>query len=413
MLQKITNLFKKPITAEIVPPDEPAAAETAVVVPEPVSEFSDKPKKKEPRTARSQKRQMELTMAKGAKINALLAQMAQTMSPVELRELALDLSVTFENLPMSSSGMAYANFVAYLERRARIPDLLAALAERWPDVEWHSAEILQVIDDLGRYRAQESPPGSTQRSTTDWRKLLLQHFNLSELADLAFQLAIDFEALAGNDKTTKVNSLLAQVEKQQQWDQLAAFVAEMRDGLVIGEGGKGAAVSSPPSQKPFDQASMEQRQHYSSLLNSLSLRELQDICRQLGIDCDDLQGGTKVAQARELLVYLTRQNRLSALDPLLEELAAERADRAAYDTQRIRTLIFELFPDDVAMTDFCRQHLPEAVYEFGSGMSYRQKVQALLEYCALKKQFAPLLAALAVAYPAEYTAVGPYVQESH
>jgi hypothetical protein len=411
MLQKITNLFKKPIIAETVPPDEPAAAETAVAVPEPVSESPDKPKKKEPRTARSQKRQMKLTMAKGAKINALLAQMAQTMSPVELRELALDLNVPFENLPMSSSGMAYANFVAYLERRARIPDLLAALAERWPDVEWHAAEILQVIDDLGRYQSQESHPGSTKRSTTYWRKLLLQHFNLSELADLAFQLAIDFEALAGNDKTTKVNSLLAQVEKQQQWNQLVAFVAEMRVGIVQ-EGTKETAVSSPPSQKPFDQASMDQRQRYSDLLNSLSLHELRDICRQLGVDIDDLHGGTKVAQARELLVYLTRQKRLSALDPLLEKQAAGRADTTAYDTQSIRTLIFEVFPDDVAMTDFCRQHLPEAVYEFGSGMSYRQKVQALLEFCALKKQFGPLLAALAIAYPTEYTAVGPSVQES-
>lgn len=64
------------------------------------------------------------------------------------------------------------------------------------------------------------------------------------------------------------------------------------------------------------------------------------------------------------------------------------------------------------MTAFCRQHLPEAVYEFGSGMSYRQKVQALLEFCTFKKQFGPLLAALETTYPEEFTAVGPLNQEN-
>jgi hypothetical protein len=345
----------------------------------------------------------KLRQVQAEKLSVLQAQMLAHLSPIELAELALDLKVKIEDLPRTSDRTAILNFVTYMERRACIPDLLAALTERWPEVDWRTAETLQAIDDLNQFRSRPLLPQSRMTSppNINWPRLLNTYFNQNELADLAFEMYIDFDALPGNGKQAKVNALLDQIGEGERWGELAEFFVKKRPHINLTEGG--TAVSSP---------SLPVQQQYRQKLELLNLEELQALCQQLGIDFEDLDGVNKSSKARELAVLLARHNRLTDLDPLLANIQAKDNETAVYHTQHIRALIFQVFPDDAALTDFCRKHLPEAVYEFGSGMSYRQKVQALLEFCTLKKQFTPLLAALEANFPEAHSVGGPYTQES-
>lgn len=340
-----------------------------------------------------------LRLAKAEKLNALQIQMAKELSPIELRELALDLSVSIEDLSGDRGQKLIREFIAHLERRGRIPDLFAALTERWPEVNWQAADVIQAINDLAQFRLYSQPSAQLLES---WQTLLNNQFSLSELKTMAFDLGIYFDDLAGDDKPTKVDSLLTWAAKVNKWDELTAYVSRERPHAW-----KKAATSVSP---PPSHAKQLQQNHQT--LDSLSLNELQTICQRLGVDFEDLPGENKVSKVKDLLAYLSRENRLSDLEPLLTKLYTVDKATTAYHTHHIRALIFQVFPDDAALTDFCRQHLPGAVYEFGSGMSYRQKVQALLEFCTLKKQFTPLLAALEANFPEAYSVGGPYTQEN-
>lgn len=406
MFQKFVSIFRKPddsaLTSEDNPPPENEVATVQIAVTDAnQSQAADSKaaKKGKPSHDELQQQRLRLQQAKSAKLSALQAQMVKELSPTELRELALDLHVPLEDLTGGTDQAILRNFLAYLDRRGRIPDLLETLVERWPEVDWQAAEILQAIEALNQFGSRPLPKPALTASAqeVDWRKRLNQHFNLNELATIAFELGIDFDALHGSGKVTKINSLLALLTEAGRLDELAAYVARERPNINFNEE-KVTAVS------PL----IEQTQQYRQKLETLSLSELQVICQQLSVEYEDLRGESKPGKVRELLVYLSRKKRLAELEPLLMEIEAA-GETAVYHTHAIRTLIFQLFPDDVALTDFCRQHLPQAVYEFGSGMSYRQKTQALLEYCALKKQFTPLLAALEATFPEAYAANGPYI----
>ena len=55
------------------------------------------------------------------------------------------------------------------------------------------------------------------------------------------------------------------------------------------------------------------------LARHFNLTEIKTLCFDLGVDFDELEGGTqKTVKIRELILYLKRQNRLDQLQPVLE-----------------------------------------------------------------------------------------------
>jgi hypothetical protein len=353
-------------------------------------------------------RHWNLQQAESEKTNHLIQQMAQKISPIEMRELILDLNI---DVPSPSTTMIVSlHLVQYMKRRGRIPELLHTLTSRYPLIDWHATEIIQVMEELAQFkrlsRESRSTPNKEKVASHDmryWSEILSDLFNYSELNFLAICLGTHIDQLEGNTLSSKITSFLRWVDEKQKWEILASKVVELRPN--VRQELQGATAVPPLSP-------IEQRKQFRQMLESLNLRKLQALCQQFGVDYEDLPGASKSDKARELLVLLERQNRLLDLETLLTTMQAEDSKTAVYHTHHIRTLIFQVFPDDVSLTDFCRQHLPQAVYEFGSGMSYRQKVQELLEYCSHKMQFTPLLRALEATFPEAYTAIGPYIAES-
>lgn len=344
----------------------------------------------------------ELDRIRKAKINALWAQMAEVIQPVELRELILDLAILPADIPGTRNDIVCLELTAYMQRRGRIPELLEVLSNNWPSIDWHTADILLAINTYTQFQEKHktSPPAKWDAQDSpqqeNWSYILHQGFNLSELATLTFELGIDFDDLPGDGKQAKIVSLVSYLKREHKLDWLAAYLAQNRPHYK--------ATPAKATEKTID--------YYRQILLTLNLAELKIISRQADMDLEDVAGSTYLDKVDGLISALNRRGKLPNLDLALQEFLANQKDKETYDTQRLRALIFQVFPDDVALTDFCRQHLPEAVYEFGSGMSYRQKVQALLEFCTFKNQFGPLLAALETSFPEEFTAVGPFTQEN-
>ncbi len=72
--------------------------------------------------------------------------------------------------------------------------------------------------------------------------------------------------------------------------------------------GTAQAGSTAPAAGPADSVRL-----YEVLDGRFSLEELQALCFELGLDWDDLAGGTRGAKARELIGFLRRRERLDAL----------------------------------------------------------------------------------------------------
>ena len=349
----------------------------------------------------AERQNRELGIILGEKTNELWLQMSEVIQEIELRELMLDLDVSPTEISGTGSKRVYMEFVSYLKRRQRIPELLTELESRWPTVNWQVADMLQAISNFNNSRLENAHSEKTAPlPQTDWRDMLNQTLNNAELATLAFDLSIDYDILSGDNKSEKIDSLLLFLESSQRLDELAVYMAKARPNFAQTANKTGQLANS---------------QNYQQALNELSLFELTSLCERLGLDIEDFPGTTKSTKIMNLFAYLERKQRLDELYPALKNLSAsEKSENyiEKYDTHRIRTLIFQVFPDDTAMTDFCRKYLPEVIYEFGSSMSYRHKVQAMLEYCTRKKQFELLLTALETTFPEAFLANGPYLQEN-
>jgi hypothetical protein len=101
-------------------------------------------------------------------------------------------------------------------------------------------------------------------------KEMASSFNASELSELAFNLNIDYEDLAGSNRRAKVRELITHCERRGQVDKLLAALSKMRDStnwyaivalappgeeagespLVVGRPGEDSTTISPNESSP-------------------------------------------------------------------------------------------------------------------------------------------------------------------
>ena len=72
----------------------------------------------------------------GTSRTQLRENLERTFSLEELATLCFDLGLDFESLPGSDKAGKARELVTYLERRGRIPDLIAVCRARRPNVAW-------------------------------------------------------------------------------------------------------------------------------------------------------------------------------------------------------------------------------------------------------------------------------------
>jgi antitoxin component of MazEF toxin-antitoxin module len=286
--------------------------------------------------------------------------MRKNLNEVEVREIAFDLGVNYADLSGIGFGYKVRELVEYARRRVLLDDLLTICRSRYPDIDWKESPISQAgVEE----KPTPNPPGSQSVPRPPIR------------------------LKPARPTSAKVNhAVLAQL---------------LRENCT-----------------------------------SSNLREL---CFELGIDYENLGGIDRASKSRELVVYIMQQpqsakrtNRAYLSDLLavcyrmrpdvdwpavLNEEDAVLATAVTYyphgyDIANLRKLLLNTFSDDETFTAFCNKHFPQIRFSFGVGISFREKVQILLEYAQRHRQFQTLLEIIAETYPEEFAQYGPYEVES-
>jgi hypothetical protein len=86
--------------------------------------------------------------------------------------------------------------------------------------------------------------------------------------------------------------------------------------------------------------------------------------------------------------------------------APQPPGRAVWDTAAIRDLLGAAFSDE-ELTTLCFDHFPAVYEEFAGGMSKRQKIQRLIDYCVRQERVETLLAVVERRNPAQYARFEP------
>lgn len=81
-------------------------------------------------------------------------------------------------------------------------------------------------------------------------------------------------------------------------------------------------VQNSPCPTLFRQSGAGSMDNQSAILNRLTTQlnetESRTCCLELGLDYEDLEGGSRAGKARELITYLARRNRLPELTAYVE-----------------------------------------------------------------------------------------------
>jgi hypothetical protein len=109
----------------------------------------------------------------------------------------------------------------------------------WENHDTYQKQFARLLRDLQAVDAQEvvaptvaRPPKAkttpTETYRTKLRRNLIEHFNLSELRDLCFDMNVDYESLTGENKADKARELVAYCERIQIIPDLVAKCKELR-----------------------------------------------------------------------------------------------------------------------------------------------------------------------------------------
>lgn len=231
--------------------------------------------------------------------NQLYRLLEQSFNLEELKDLCFVLDVDFDNIPGSSRRVKARELVTYMRRRQRYEDLLLAMAEQRPHL------------DLDPYFRAVAGEEARAQSTTDLHQLLVESFNLEELAILAFDVGLDGDELPGTTLTEKASALLEQLRREGRLDALVDLIALTRPELDL----------SPFSSKTPDAARQAEEPLYRLLDRTYSLDEVRTLCFDLQVEYENLEGETKIRKLMELQKSMQQAHRLPEL---LALVASER-----------------------------------------------------------------------------------------
>jgi hypothetical protein len=86
--------------------------------------------------------------------------------------------------------------------------------------------LTQRPSDLASGQSQKSEPKSID--LPQMRNLMLRHFDENELEDLCFDLRVDYEQLAGDEKRKKTRSLINKMERENRLPELIDLCTQIR-----------------------------------------------------------------------------------------------------------------------------------------------------------------------------------------
>ena len=121
----------------------------------------------------------------------------------DLRTISYELGINFDRLRTGSKETTVDDFLRKVEQYGRSDALKTNLQKRYPTARPDPEPQPQSTPT--------SPPPAAATKQTTLLQFLNHHFNMDDLQELAFELNVEFENLAGSTKRAKARALVARM----------------------------------------------------------------------------------------------------------------------------------------------------------------------------------------------------------
>jgi len=153
--------------------------------------------------------------------------------------------------------------------------------------------------------ATTPPPGQKEKQvdSAKLRQLIIYCFDINELRDLCFDLAVDYDALPGEDKPNKARELVAFFQRPtRSIDELIQVCSRLRP--------KAPWIAPTTTEcDPYSGISLVELRR--KLAEHFEENELHSLCAKFSVSYGSLPDTGSIA--RELIAYLVRRERLNEL----------------------------------------------------------------------------------------------------
>jgi hypothetical protein len=313
------------------------------------------------------------------------------LSPDELRDVCFDVGLDYENLLGDNHHLKARSLINYFSRQRRLLVLLDGCQNVRPDIDW----VAELTTEPTRQKSKTEESRSTKPKNI--RPTVNQ---------------VDEPKMEPTPQKSKTEESRSTKSKN------------VRSGTdPTDEPKMGSTWRRTKSSTKSDKQGYPLPEVSKTLLHLMrqqfNLVDLKEIALDTGVNFDTLRANTVNNGSIELLMYFHRHGRLAELvevcrlkRPSIEwpevETKMSQPPDDGYKTAAMRHLLIHIFEDDEGLVEFCQAHFPQVVFEFGSGMSFREKVYALLVYCRRNQLFDQLLNVIEANYPESFVEYGPY-----
>ncbi len=241
------------------------------------------------------------TLSSGASPETLTQWLMTLFNLEEIQILCLKLKLNYDDLVGSRKSDTVQNLVSLMARNGRLPDLAAAVGQERPFLT-------------------APPPDQTMQESLSIDRLTLyrqitDQLTMADIEAIAFDLGIQYEDLAGENRYVKALELVQYMERRNRLPELYEAVQQRRPASE-----KSAAIDTHANQTVGDAPTVtfgfnqpDAKQVATILNEKFSLDEIKTLSFELQIDFEDLEGSTKAAKGRSLAVTAQEKNRLNDL----------------------------------------------------------------------------------------------------
>jgi Effector-associated domain 7 len=228
----------------------------------------------------------------------------------ELRELCFDLGVDYDSLPgegKTDKARELVWFFVNPKRKRDLDELIRVCNRLRPKAPWN-------IPSSPRYE----PYGLY--TLAELHKLLTEQFDESQLRELCKSVGVDYQRLPYAEEGGAARELVMYLARRERVAELIEYCSRRRPAVPWASALAPAQLERPVADATLQSADAAVHGDYplradvtelrEALTVHFAVRELRDLCFELGVDYDRLPGEGK---ERELVSYIQRRGRLSEL----------------------------------------------------------------------------------------------------
>jgi formylglycine-generating enzyme required for sulfatase activity len=243
----------------------------------------------------------------------LLRVLMDAFSLGELQDLFWDLKIPYERVPGKSKFSKASQLVSHFYKQNSISTLVDMIKKLRPH------RLLEIPDE--QIEADKHlvlvEMGLTEFLREAVNHIFSNNFNENEFLGLAHTFYPNYDYLLTMGYQDRITELVAYLEIHGRANELIREIERLRPRLLSEILAKDENVVILPSRTVDSPETGSEQFSALTLVKILVIafnnKELEELCRVLGVDVENLPGETRPDRAREIVAYFSRHNRIPAL----------------------------------------------------------------------------------------------------